>query len=208
MHSKRNSLDTLVGYLNATSWPADVDERKLRDRATVTTDPALPGWDIVEVERHRAILGATYTRGQPMSAFETYFMRFAVQLKDGKVEQLPEREDDLDIDVASLVAEHLSYERFGLTIEAVDETRFLIREDVCGDEEIIGTLEEAIAFSQGLGDSIRDYLNEALDNEFGADGPEDEQTRNQLDRHAEEELAEQLKAKAEKAWRDREQWEA
>lgn len=66
----------LESHFDKEGWPVDVDRSKLHDRCRITSDAAFPESAVVEIERHRAILGDTYIRGQRMRAFETYYMRY------------------------------------------------------------------------------------------------------------------------------------
>jgi hypothetical protein len=154
-------LETLIGHFNATSWPLDVNEQKLRKRYVIGHDDVLPRNYIVEIERHRSILGAEYTRGLPMAAYQTYYMRYAVQLQTKEVEELPDRNGEINVDVDAIVDEHTNHESFSLSVKAIDQTRFVIREDVCGDEENISTLGDAKAFALSLADAIAEFFEDS-----------------------------------------------
>lgn len=66
-------------------WPLNVNRSKLSERSSIVANDAATAPVIVEIERHRPILGMTYTKGLGMDAFETYFMRYAVDVSDNSV---------------------------------------------------------------------------------------------------------------------------
>lgn len=72
-------------------------------------DPAVPrGIVRFEVERHRAIGGAHYTPGLPMSAFETYRARYEFDPKTNSLSEIPEEEERVNLDIDA--AGHSSFE--------------------------------------------------------------------------------------------------
>ncbi len=147
-------LNFLEKHFETKGWPTGVHLEKFRDRARLGADDAYPGWDVVEIERHRSALGAVYQPGCAMSALATYYMRYAVHKTNFEVKELPERRGTPVIDIHSLVEEHLGRESFRLTIEAIDQDHFEIGEGVSGEKAVITTLEEAKEFSASLEDNF------------------------------------------------------
>lgn len=91
------SLKTLIDYFDKNGWPVGVNEEKLNDRYSISDELYKVGWEVIEIERHRAIMGTTYHKGMPMNAYQTFWMRYAVQAKSEEVEELPERSGKINI---------------------------------------------------------------------------------------------------------------
>lgn len=205
MNLYKRPLDILVEHFRYQGWPSEVDERKLLDRYRLTQDDLLSDQYIIEIERHRAILGDSYHKGSKMSAYETYYMRYSVDVRTGQVTGLPERvEQDVDINISDLVEEHLSSDSFCLSVYAIDENRYEIREGVSHDKDVIATLKEAETFALSLADGFSDCFDELLQMESSR---LTEERRDRL--HAEyiSELNQVLIDKARSAWEEREEWE-
>ena len=199
MNLHDRTLTVLIQHFNSTSWPFDVSESKLRSRSVIVHDEIWPDCDVVEIERHRSTSGTAYTFGLPMSLFQTYYMRYAINRTDSSVQELPERCDEAEpvVDMNALIDEHLSFEKFNLCVEAVDATRYVIRETVCGDKEIITTIDEAKVFALSHADGFVDQFFEDLSMNY----PNyDEDNRRCMIERYEKVLSYALKRKAEDAW--------
>ena len=143
-----------------------------------------------------------------MGAYETYYMRYAVPIAGGVVQELPDRSVELCIDIGAVVEEHLSAERFDLSIEAIDEHSYRISENVCNDEAIIRTLEDAKQFTLSMAEGFEDQFSEQMAMDFTS---ERQLQRIEVNCHIDAykiEIAEGLICKAEEAWAKREEWEA
>lgn len=97
-----------------------------------------------------------------MDAFETYYMRYAVNELTFEVSELPERRGKIDIDIDSIVSSDLSGETFSLSIDAIDEHNYLIREDVSNENQVISNIEEAKYFCEFFLDSFVEYFSDTL----------------------------------------------
>ncbi len=138
-------LKSLEKYFDKHGWPQYVDSRKYWDRASLSNDKYKSGWKIVEIERHRAICGDQYRKGLGMEAFQTYWMRYAVNIKNEEVEELPEREGDVKIDnLSNLIDEQLyNGELVSFEIQTNERGKYLIIESVSNIEEEVSNLIEA-----------------------------------------------------------------
>lgn len=152
------AIDLLVAWFNeASSWPLYVNEQKLRNRASVVRDSKFPDIEIVRIERHRPILGAQYTRGMPMDAYTTYYMRFAVK-NDGQVDQLEDEVGESEVDVASLAESATNFENLSLSINRISSGRYRISESVLNQRAEVATIEEALSFGSEIAEQISDYM--------------------------------------------------
>lgn len=162
MKTSQDALSILVRHFSERGWPPDMHERKLYNRARVTFDEATPHIAIVEIERHRAILGTSYTRGVGMDAFQTYFMRYSVDTTTSNVNVLEEREGGYQIDASGVVDSHLDRDSFSLSIEPLGDGRYKIRESETSDSAVVSSVQEAIHFSLAIGDMFQDSFAEQL----------------------------------------------
>jgi hypothetical protein len=157
----KDILSILIAHFNSSDWPFGVNESKLYDRSSISIDKKRPGWYIVEIERHRSALNATYRKGQPMAAYQTYWMRYAVHQETGKVENLPETSNEIDIDdvdVEGLVDEAIE-EMVELSIDLMEDGKYSIRDQVSKYEQLISSYEEAAAFALKIAnENADDYL--------------------------------------------------
>jgi hypothetical protein len=158
-------LKTLINYFDNNGWPGDVDESKLHERYSISEEPYEKGWDVIEIERHRAILGDTYRKGQPMSAFQTYWMRYAVNPKTKDVKELSERSGEICIDDMSSYVDEILPEECDLSITLLEDGDYLIHDLICNSERIISTIEEAKAFALELVDDLADNFQTRLADE-------------------------------------------
>ncbi len=152
----KDILSVLIAHFNNTRWPLGVTER-----SSTLEDQKNPGSYIVEIERHRSALNATYHKGQPMAAYQTYWMRYSVHPETGKVENLPEVSDEVDIDdvdVEGLVDEAL-LEMVALSIAPIESSKYRIRDGMSKYEQVISSYEEAEAFALKMANELADdYL--------------------------------------------------
>lgn len=156
------TIDLLVAWFNEnSSWPLYVNEQKLRNRASVVGDSEFPGVEVVRIERHRPILGAQYTRGMPMDAYTTYYMRFAVKGL-GQIDQLEDEAGESDVDVESLAESATNFENMSLSINRIDSGRYRISESVLNQSAEVATIEEALSFGEEIAERNSDYLSERL----------------------------------------------
>jgi len=157
----KDILSILISHFNDNDWPFGVNEAKLYDRSSVSKDKKRPGWYIVEIERHRSAPNATYRKGQPMAAYQTYWMRYAVHQETGKVENLSETSDEIDIndvDVEGLVDEAIE-EMVGLSIDLMEDGKYSICDSVNKYEQVISSYEEAATFALKIAnENADDYL--------------------------------------------------
>lgn len=160
----KNVIEQLGAFFDQDGWPIDINENKLLDRGTISDDIYKPGWKIVEIERHRGALGSNYTPGLPMNAFQTYWMRYAVHLETGKVEELSEKDGDVTIDLHELVAEELENCEFNyITIEPHRGGDYEINDVVSVERKIISTLEQAISFGLERVPNFCEYIKIQLE---------------------------------------------
>lgn len=207
MNKSTDILNTLVSYFDLNGWPLHITMEKLQARSSFSQDDALPLWDVVEIERHRPILGTTYTQGSAMDAFETYYMRYGVNVATSEAIELAERPGKVKINTIGIVDSELSADSFYLSVEAVDATSYLIREGVSGEEAQVTSLDEAREFALSLSESFVDRFSDALDREFPDQSQVDHARRTELLSSYEENLKEKISARAKRAWEDREPWE-
>lgn len=155
----QEAIEILESYFNAEGWPSDMSQEKLRARHCIAVDATVPECCIVEVERHRGALGATYTQGLPMGSYETYKMRYAVDLLKGTVRELPERIEGLSVCVYALVNEALSYENFSPSIQ-IEENGYIVRDSVSKKEMLVADLQDVKRFMDSFVDPILDFYSE------------------------------------------------
>ncbi|HSA32524.1 MAG TPA: hypothetical protein P5077_02240 [bacterium] len=67
----RRALQKIVEHFDRNGWPPYLDDQKFFNRASVSEMEERTGWVHVKIERHQAIMGASYMRGIGMSAFVT-----------------------------------------------------------------------------------------------------------------------------------------
>lgn len=150
------AVDALISWFNKTEWPLHVNETKIRERAQVTRDEAQPDCSIVSVERHRPMLGAQYIRGLPMSAIQTYFMRYAVPNDGGAVEVLEEIAGEIKVNEFALAEEATSGECLDLRLYRLKNESYRIVEAITNQDTEITTLDEALSFGEEIADQCCD----------------------------------------------------
>ncbi len=208
MHTPTELVKKLKDHFDANGWPLDINSAKLDSRARISSDKTLPGLDIVEIERHRPILGDGYVQGLEMNAFETYYMRYAVHVSNSEVKELPDRHGSFDININGLVSNDLGFDRFSLTIEAIDENSYIIREDFSKEEAVISTLEEAKRFSATLQEAFVNYFVDSLGYLAAGSTQIDESYIEELISDYTVAIKEGIFEITENKWNERELWES
>lgn len=159
----KNAINQLVSFFEKEGWPLDINEYKLIDRAEIAEDSYKPGWQVVEIERHRGVLGSNYYQGCGMNAFQTYWMCYAVETASGNVKELPEKEGDVTVEISGLVYEELNNAEFySITIEICGGKEFQIEYSLTNEKEIISTLKQAISFGLDCCKGFTEYFNSQL----------------------------------------------
>lgn len=207
MNESTDIINTLAHYFDLNGWPLHVTKEKMQARNSISRDDALPLWEVVEIERHRPILGTTYTQGLAMDAFQTYYMRYGVNVATSEVKELAERPGQVVIDTSGIVDSELGTGAFDLSIEAVDATNYLIREGVSGEESQVSCLDEVREFVLLLSDPFIESFADTLDREFPDHSQVDVARRTEILSSYEEYLKGEMSALAESAWENREPWE-
>lgn len=167
MTNQDNIVIILESHFQEHGWPLDVNRDKLYTRYRVESDDKDPSRFVVEIERHRAVLGDTYTRGLPMNAFETYFLRYSVDPETMSVKALPERLGDLQINVYGLAESDIS-ESVGLSIEPEDGL-YRVSDNVSNQQKLVSNLDEFKEFAISLAEPLADYYYESLSDRGGID---------------------------------------
>lgn len=156
-----NPITELTNFFEKNGWPLSINNNKLLERASYTNHPNKPGWFVVEIERHRHILGTGYTPGLPMSAFQTYWMRYAVHPETKEVKKLPERKGEIYIDIWGMVEEELTNGySMELVIEPIGSNKYRIFDCVGKKEKVTSTLQETKTFALNLSKKFINYFKE------------------------------------------------
>lgn len=190
-------IEILESHFQEHGWPLDVNRDKLYTRYRVESDDKDPSRFIVEIERHRAVLGDTYTRGLPMNAFETYFLRYSVDPETMSVKALPERLGDVEIDINGL-AESEIFQSVCLEIESV-ESLYRVRDGVSNMEMLVSSLAETKEFAISLAEPLADYFYERLLDH----GTIEEELQERLFKEYQNALEAELLAQAVRLWDER-----
>lgn len=180
----------------------DVDHKKLIERYSIV-DAENDNIKIVAIERHRPIAGISYSKGLPMSAYETYQMRYSVNNLTKAVTELDESVQDYQIDIAGIVSEDLSFESFDLKINPTDDDHYEISEYVSNSSKIINSIEEAYEFAGEVTSQFADVFYVAkLDTIEYLDAND---KLKYLSKYKEE-LKDQLRENVEKAWKTKDDY--
>ncbi|WP_404360444.1 hypothetical protein [Methylotuvimicrobium sp. KM1] len=160
------ALDILENHFNKIGWPVDVTPKKLMDRYRITENED-KNCVTVEIERHRAVLGDTYIPGVPMSAYQTYWMQYNVNLQTGEVDDLGEQDGDIAINISGLVDSHLSFDYFWLSIEPEEDTPgiYRISESVMGESKLVSDYKEMESFVLSFCPGMVEYFKDRLGDE-------------------------------------------
>lgn len=155
------ALAELAAHFEKTGWPYELSREKLWQRGSVVTDADHADCAIVEIERHRAVLGSVYVREQPMSAFETYFMRYRIQGQMGDVTELAERVMPVQINVGALANELLASNVpwFGIMRTA---RGYVVQDRISKATELVSSLDRIKGFLADCADECSEYFGESL----------------------------------------------
>ena len=80
---------------------------KFCERGEIVKGGQAAGKILFEVERHRPLGGAVYTRGEPMDAMQTYVARYALDLGLGIIEKLGDTTVDMMVNYSAVADEYL-----------------------------------------------------------------------------------------------------
>lgn len=190
------ALDILKNHFDKTGWPVEVTLKKLMDRYHIT-DNEDKNCVTVEIERHRAVLGDTYIPGVPMSAYQTYWMRYDVNVQTGEVDDLGEQEGEITVNISDLVDRHLSFDYFWLSIEPEDDTPeiYRISEEVIGESILVSDCKEAESFVLSFCPGMVEYFKNSL-----SDQDIDRRTIERYVELYEKELRKQILQKLDSLW--------
>ena len=85
----------------------DLTLRKIRERGRIVRDPEHPDVLVLDIERHRSLPGASYTKGSPMSAYETYIQRITFDPVTKDFQEIGITVVDRHVDVNGVAREQL-----------------------------------------------------------------------------------------------------
>ncbi len=162
MQNHHETIERLTNWLEQHGWPQDVDKMKLLTRASIVRDESYPGCDIVRIERHRPILGTHYTKGLPMTAFDTYYMRYAVHDDGLRIDKLEDQVVECTVDVEGLADSLTGFETLDLQIERLGAGQYRIVDSVGKDAADVSNLDEAITFGDEIAEGFSDYIYETF----------------------------------------------
>ena len=152
---------------------------------------------IFEIERHRAILGETYSMGMGMASYITYWPRFAFDVTTGIRTPLPEkRQHEVEIDHVGLADTWTFDMSFYCT--RLDDGSNKIDESCGGDQAILNDASEIRRFVESIVDSWD--IAESLSNELSDDLSIEEIERHAATLHGC--VAEKLEQMVTEAWKD------
>lgn len=197
------AIQQMKVYFDQHGWPLDVGYDKLIDRVSLSPATYGSGWTVIEIERHQAALGATYTQGAGMNAFQTYWMRYALNPVTGEVKELAEETGPLNIDVPALVEEDLGND-FGLEIGPLDNGKYEIYDSVCNRKKEVSNVEEVITVALAEMQGWSNFFKESLQREESIAG----EKIDQLVSEYEEAFREQVTEKARQVWKERKEIES
>jgi len=158
----KDVLEVLESHFEKNGWPLNLNQKKLRSRHRITVNEAFPACYVVEVERHRPILGTAYSQGLPMSAYETYQMRYAVNFSDATVRELSEIVEGVEFDFSRLVGETLDHERFFPCIE-VSENGYVVLDKISMRSGVATSLQDVKVFMLSFVERNVDYYSARLE---------------------------------------------
>lgn len=159
--SEREALARATEAFRGTAFEATqgYTPAKVLERATVVSFEG--GRLVFEIERHRRILGASYTPGHGMSAFETYWPRFTFDLNTNELEELPEftrRTSELEVNAYAIAVELAQDHSF--SFERDEEGHCVAKEATTVSEKVVESEADVAAFAEDIYsvDGIRRYL--------------------------------------------------
>lgn len=158
-----SAISRLIKYFdNGNCWPLHLNEQKILARGQIVQDDEFPDSEIVLIERHRPILGSSYRCGLPMSAFQTYLMRFRIR-DDGKVvTALSEKPISVEANPGLMVDDYVNRETIDFHVEQTAKDQYKIRESVSNSTAIVACLEDAIDFGREIAENHLDLIYDQL----------------------------------------------
>ena len=109
---------------------------KILDRMEPVDDPERPDWLVFDVERHRAVLGTRYTRGELIHAYITYWPRYAFCPKTRTIEYLGRhRKSEANIHYDLVV--DIQTSELSFNFEPVGDGRYRCREGLSNEEGLV-----------------------------------------------------------------------
>lgn len=141
---KSKAFSALVEHLESVGEYCCLTAEKVCRRGTIVDDPNYPDVLVVDVERHRAIAGTTYTKGLPMSAFETYLQRITWNPATKEISEVGETPLRRTIDYLALAHEHLFHAGPQVTLKEGCKRKRIV--SISGGGKLIetGSLKKAI----------------------------------------------------------------
>jgi len=142
------AFQKLSEYFDKNGWPMHVDGFKLGQRMYISQDTHKKGWVIAEIERHRGIGCQVYIKGTQMLNYETYAMRYAINLKSGKVEELDERLIDRKFNVDTMVS--TDFHNWRIEVERTRKYKITLSTDQYGKDEFKSLKEAKVGINKIL----------------------------------------------------------
>ena len=143
---KTEAVEKLIDYFDQNGWILGLNAQKIRKRSSLSNEQDRPGWVIVEIERHRATLGTHYTQGAPMSAMQTYWMRYAVHETMDNVKELPNINSEIAFNIEDIVNQELET-GFDIDLEPINSEKYRIYNNISGAEGIVSNIQETKEFA-------------------------------------------------------------
>jgi len=208
MTNHKKPLSILIEHFNKVGWPLHMSEGKLIARATSVIDDKYPDAMIIEVERHRPILGEIYSRGLPMSNYQTYYMCYAVNVVTDKVIELADRVGELITDMPGLVEKHVTEADLRFSIEGIGADKYEISDNSTGQSATISNLNDATSFLSELIENIVNYFeNIRLDLELDTLGIDASETTHLVEEYKNA-MNDFVFSEAQRAWENRTEYDA
>lgn len=154
-----SAITRLIKYFDdGNCWPLHLNEQKIRERGQIVQDDEFLDSEIVLIKRHRPILGCSYRRGLPMSAFQTYFMRFRIRNDGKEVTELSEKPISVEADPGSMVDDYINRGTIDFHVEQTANDQYKIHESVSNSKAIVACLEDAIDFGREIAEQHLDFI--------------------------------------------------
>lgn len=161
--SKTSAITQLIKYFDdGNCWPLHLNEQKIRTRGQIVQDDEFPDSEIVLIERHRPILGSSYRFGLPMSAYQTYLMRFRISDDEKVVTALSEKPISVKTNPESMVNDYVNRGTIDFHVEQTAKDQYKIRESVSNSKAIVACLEDAIDFGREIAEQHLDFIYSQL----------------------------------------------
>jgi hypothetical protein len=124
----------------------EITSKKLWDRAEIIEDPDRPHCIVFTLERHRGIIGASYTRGYGMTAFVTYWPVYEFDRQTRTLDEMDgTRPDEVHIDYDSFAEENYD---LSFDLSPISDGKWEYHESCYGEGGIVSSqkeLEEAVS---------------------------------------------------------------